>query len=127
MTTNPMYTPWGWTTGHRVACRGRLESLDAEPRRAEAQPRAVGRNTPPKSGTPCSHQTFAEEDCEEPIVRTLLGLADEQEREMAVRVADYFERYAPRAPLRPHLPAGTPPSRLLLLGRIWIGPLRAIR
>ena len=42
--------------------------------------------------------TFAEEDCEEPIVRTLLGLADKQERDMAVRVAEYFERYAPALP-----------------------------
>ena len=42
--------------------------------------------------------TFAEEDCEEPIVRTLLGLGDDREREMAVRVAEHFECYAPALP-----------------------------
>ena len=44
--------------------------------------------------------TYAEEDCEEPIVRTLLGLGlgDDRERDMAVRVAEYFERYAPDLP-----------------------------
>ena len=42
--------------------------------------------------------TFAEEDCEEPIVRTLLGLGDDRERAAAVRTAEYFERYAPTLP-----------------------------
>ena len=42
--------------------------------------------------------TFAEEDCEEPIVRTLLGLGDDGDREMALRVAGSFERYAPALP-----------------------------
>ena len=42
--------------------------------------------------------TFAEEDCEESIVRTLLGLGDDRERAAAVRTAEYFERYAPALP-----------------------------
>ena len=42
--------------------------------------------------------TFAEEDCEESIVRTLLGLGDDRERAAAVRAAEYFERYAPALP-----------------------------
>ena len=42
--------------------------------------------------------TFAEEDCEESIVRTLLGLGDDREREVALRTAAYFERYAPALP-----------------------------
>ena len=41
---------------------------------------------------------YAEEDCEEPIVRTLLGLGDDREREAALRTAEYFERYAPALP-----------------------------
>ena len=49
--------------------------------------------------------TFAEEDCEEPIVRTLLGLGGEGEREMALKVAGYFDRYAPALP---HLRAAAP-------------------
>ena len=42
--------------------------------------------------------TFAEEDCEESIVRTLLGLGDDREREAVLRTAAYFERYAPALP-----------------------------
>ena len=49
--------------------------------------------------------TFAEEDCEEPIVRTLLGLGNERERELALKVAGYFDRYAPALP---HLRAAAP-------------------
>ena len=49
--------------------------------------------------------TFAEEDCEEPIVRTLLGLGGEGERELALKVAGYFDRYAPALP---HLRAAAP-------------------
>ena len=39
--------------------------------------------------------TFAEEDCEEPIVRTLLGIGNDRDREMALKVAGYFDRYDP--------------------------------
>ena len=42
--------------------------------------------------------TFAEEDCEEPIARTLLGIGDAREREFAIKVAECFERYAPALP-----------------------------
>ena len=51
-------------------------------------------------------QTFAEEDCEEPIVRTLLGLGDDNEREMALKVAGYFDRYAPALPYLRDCPPG---------------------
>ena len=51
------------------------------------------------------HKTFAEEDCEEPIVRTLLGAGDDGDREMALTVAGYFDRYAPTLPfIRRHPP-----------------------
>ena len=49
--------------------------------------------------------TFAEEDCEEVVVRTLLGLGGERERELALKVAGYFDRYAPALP---HLRAAAP-------------------
>ena len=39
--------------------------------------------------------TFAEEDCEEPIIRTMLGLGDRRDREIALRMAGHFQRYAP--------------------------------
>ena len=72
-------------------------------------------------------QTFAEEDCEEPIVRTLLGLGDDREREMALKVAGYFDRYAPALPYLRGLPAGHPLPRNRLLRRTLHGPLRAVR
>ena len=49
--------------------------------------------------------TFAEEDCEEPIVRTLLGLGNGQKRELALKMAGYFDHYAPALP---HLRAAAP-------------------
>ena len=42
--------------------------------------------------------TFAEEDCEESIARTLLGIGDEREREFALKAAGCFERYSPALP-----------------------------
>ena len=50
--------------------------------------------------------TFAEEDCEEPIVRTLLGVGDDGDRELALKVAGYFERYAPALPHLRNSPPG---------------------
>ena len=103
-TATATYTPWGWTRDiqelgegvWRVATpshgglklsRERWESLPAEMRDAMFTP------------------TFAEEDCEEPIVRTLLGLGDDRDREMALTVSGYFARYHPALPfIRNHLP-----------------------
>ncbi len=97
MTTNVTYTPWGWTMDITELAEGvwrvstpshgglklsleRWDELPIELREAMYT------------------QTFAEEDCEKPIVRTLLGLGDEHEREMALKVAGYFDRYAPALP-----------------------------
>ena len=44
------------------------------------------------------YKTFTEEDCEEPIVRTLLGVGNDGDREMALTIAGYFERYASALP-----------------------------
>ena len=105
MTTNVTYTPWGWTKdvvelaegvwrvstpshGGLKLSRERWDSLPADLREA------------------MSTQTFAEEDCEEPIVRTLLGLGDAHERELALKVAGYFDRYAPALPHLRDLPPG---------------------
>ena len=51
--------------------------------------------------------TFAEEDCEEPIARTLLGLGDARDRELAFQVAGCLQRYAPALP-HLHEKGGTP-------------------
>ncbi len=50
--------------------------------------------------------TFAEEDCEEPIVRLLLGVGDDNDREMALTVAGYFDCYAPTLSFIRHYPPG---------------------
>ena len=124
MTTNVTYTPWGWTKDISGACRGRLAGFDAEPRRAEAQHGSGGTRTARRILRDAMYtQTFAEEDCEEPIVRTLLGLGDECEREMALKVAGYFDRYAPALPHLRDMPAGHPPPRRRLLGRPRHGPV----
>ena len=104
MTTNVTYTPWGWTRDIEELAEGvwrvstpshgglklsdeRWESLPAELRDVMYT------------------RTFAEEDCEEPIVRTLLGIGDHRDREMALTVAGYFDRYAPTLPfIRSHPP-----------------------
>ena len=95
MTT--MHTPWGPPQDIEELAEGVLRvstashgGLKLSRERWAEIPAAVRRTM----FTP----TFAEEDCEEPIVSTLLGLGDDREREMAVRVAEYFERYAPALP-----------------------------
>ena len=37
---------------------------------------------------------YAEEDCEEPIALALLGLADDHDRERALKIAQAYERYS---------------------------------
>ena len=37
---------------------------------------------------------YAEEDCEEPIALSLLGLADDHDRDRALRIAQAFDRYS---------------------------------
>lgn len=95
--TTITYTPWGWTQdveelaegvlristpshGGLKLSRGRWESLPSDVRNTMLTP------------------TFAEEDCEEPIVRTLLGVDDDVDRETALEVAGRFERYAAALP-----------------------------
>ena len=105
MNATPTYTPWGWTRDVDELGQGvwRVTTpnhggLKLDRERWNELPAAV-RDT---MLTP----TFAEEDCEEPIVRTLLGLADDRTRELALMVAGYFDRYVPALPyLRNCLPA----------------------
>ncbi len=103
-TTKLMYTPWGWTkdaveladgiTKVTTASHG---GLRLSPERWDELPAAV-------RGT-MSCESFAEEDCEEPIVKTLLGVGGDRDREAALAVAGYFERYAPALPfVRSRLP-----------------------
>ena len=97
MTTTVTYTPWGWTRDVEELAEGVWRvwtpshgGLKLSRERWDSLPAAV-RDT-------MYTQTFAEEDCEEPIVRTLLGVDDDGDREMALKVAGYFDRYAPALP-----------------------------
>ena len=97
MTATKMHTPWGYPQDIEELAEGvwRIETaghggLKLSRERWEELPDLV-RDT---FITP----TFAEEDCEEPIARTLLGISDEREREFALKVAGYFDRYAPALP-----------------------------
>ena len=97
MTATTIHTPWGWPQDIHELAEGVWRvgtashgGLKLNRERWEELPDLVRDSfiTP----------TFAEEDCEEPIARTLLGLGNEKEREMAFRVAGYFDRYAPALP-----------------------------
>ena len=97
MTATRMHTPWGWPQDIEELAEGVWRvgtashgGLKLSRERWEELPDLVRDSfiTP----------TFAEEDCEEPIARTLLGLGGEREREMALKVAGHFDRYAPALP-----------------------------
>ena len=97
MTATRMHTPWGCPQDIEELAEGvwRVETaghggLKLSRERWEELPDLVRDSfiTP----------TFAEEDCEEPIARTLLGIGDTRDREFALKVAGYFDRYAPALP-----------------------------
>lgn len=106
MTTETLIsTPWGWTHDIEQLAEGILRvttpshgGLKLSRERWNELPAAVR--------AAMLNPTFAEEDCEEPIVRLLLGVGDDRDREMALIVADYFDRYAPALPLIRHYPPG---------------------
>ncbi len=96
-TMTATHTPWGWTRDVVELAEGILRvttpskgGLKLSRERWDELPAAV-RDT-------MLNPTFAEEDCEEPIVRTLLGVGDARDREMALKVAGYFDRYSPALP-----------------------------
>ncbi len=105
MTETLVYTPWGWTKDIEKLAEGvwRVTTpghggLKLSRERWNELPAAV-RET-------MLNPTFAEEDCEEPIVRLLLDVGDDRDREMALTVAGYFERYAPALPFIRGYPPG---------------------
>ena len=100
MTTTVTYTPWGWTKDVVELAEG-VWRVSTPSHGGLKLSRERWAELPAELRDAIYTQTFAEEDCEEPIVRTLLGLGDDCEREMALTVAGYFDRYAPRAPLSP--------------------------
>ena len=103
--TTGTHTPWGWTRDVEELAEGiwrvttpRHGGLKLSRERWNELPSAV-RNT-------MLNENFAEEDCEEPIARLFLGVGDDRDREMALMVADYFDRYSPALPFIRHYPPG---------------------
>ena len=92
-----MHTPWGCPQAIEELAEGHLAGLHRRPRRLEAEPGTVGGTPRPWCRDSFLDATFAEEDCEEPIARTLLGIGDDREREFALKVANCFDRYRPGA------------------------------
>ena len=97
MTATRMHTPWGYPHDIEELAEGvwRLSTaghggLKLSRKRWEELPDLVRDSF--------LNQTFAEEDCEEPIARTLLGIGDARDREFAIKVAECFGRYAPALP-----------------------------
>ena len=97
VTTTLTYTPWGWTHDVEELADGVLRA--STPRHGGLKlSRERWNELPAEVREAMFTQTFAEEDCEEPIVRTLLGIGDDRERELAFKVAGYFDRYNPALP-----------------------------
>ena len=95
--TTVTYTPWGWTRDIEELAEG-VWRVSTPSHGALKLSRERWDELPAELRDAMYTQTFAEEDCVEPIVRTLLGIGDDREREMALKVAGYFDRYAPALP-----------------------------
>ena len=105
MTTTVTYTPWGWTWDIEELAEG-VWRVSTPSHGGLKLSRERWAALPAELQYAMYTQTFAEEDCEEPIVRTLLGIGDDREREMALKVAGYFDRYAPALPYLRDCPPG---------------------
>ena len=125
-TTTVTYTPWGWTRDIEELAEGVWRvwtsshgGLKLSRERWDELPAAVR--------DAMYTQTFAEEDCEEPIVRTLLGVGDDGDREMALKVAGYFDRYAPALPYLRDYPPGLHYHVFFYWGGYGSDPFEAVR
>ena len=97
MTTTLTYTPWGWTKDIEELAEG-VWRVSTPSHGGLKLSRERWAELPAALRDAMYTQTFAEEDCEEPIVRTLLGIGDDRDRDLALKVAGYFDRYAPALP-----------------------------
>ena len=117
-TTTVTYTPWGWTRDIEELAEG-VWRVWTPSHGGLKLSRECWDSLPAALRDAMYTQTFAEEDCEEPIVRTLLGLGDDREREMALKVAGYFDRYAPALPYLRDCPPGIHYHAIAFSGRLY--------
>ena len=94
MSETRMHTPWGWSQNITELADGVWRVATAVHGGLKLS-RGRWEELPDVVRDSFLNATFAEEDCEEPIARTLLGLGDGRERELAFQVAGRFHRYAP--------------------------------
>jgi len=97
MTGTRMHTPWGCPQDITELAEG-IWRVSTAGHGGLKLSRARWQELPDVVRDTFLNATFAEEDCEEPIARTLLGIGDDRERELAIRIAGYFDRYAPALP-----------------------------
>ncbi len=90
-------TPWGWTQEIQELAEGVLRVTTAGHGGLKLG-RERWKELPTDVQDTMLTPLYAEEDCEESIVRSLLGVGDERDKETALRVAGSFERYAPALP-----------------------------
>ena len=97
MNATTIHTPWGWSQDVEELTEGVWRVTTAGHGGLKLS-RERWHELPDLVRDSFLNPCFAEEDCEEPIARTLLGLGDEREPELAIRIAGYFDRYAPALP-----------------------------
>ena len=97
MTATTIHTPWGRSQDIEELAEG-IWRVDTAGHGGLKLSRERWHSLPDRVRDAFLNPTFAEEDCEEPIARALLGIGDERDRELALKVAGYFGRYAPALP-----------------------------
>ena len=97
MTATTIHTPWGWSQDIEELAEG-VWRVSTAGHGGLKLSRERWYSLPDLVRDALLNPTFAEEDCEEPIVRTLLGLGNDRERELALKVAGYFDRYSSALP-----------------------------
>ena len=105
MTATTMHTPWGWSQDIEELAEG-IWRIDTPGHGGLKLSRERWQELPDVVRDAFLNATFAEEDCEEPIARTLLGIGDARDRELALKIAGYFDRYAPALPFLREMGAG---------------------
>ena len=106
MTGTRMHSPWGWSQDVEELAEGVWRVSTASHGGLKLS-RERWYSLPDVVRDTMLNPSFAEDDCEEPIVRTLLGLGNARDRELAFQVAGCFQRYAPALP-HLHEKGGTP-------------------
>ena len=121
MTTNVIPTPWGWTRDIEELAEGVWRVSTPSHGGLKLSPERWDELPPTVQGA-MLYKNFAEEDCEEPIMRTLLGIGDDRDREMALTVAGYFDRYAPALPFIRSQPPGLHYHAIAFFGGLATDP-----